>query len=190
MCENSIGYGGDFDPKYAIAADGTIYATTYQGLRISRDGGCSFSTAPDIGAIWVDAIDLDANGAVWVGTAENGVTNAIYRSTDVGRSFERMGLESKTAWWKSVQVAPSDPTRIYVTGYQVAPTTQVFLYRSSNGGVSFDPLPITDITLGGNPLVLFEGVDPTDANIVYLRLVDPRARRHRHVSRVHDPRQR
>ncbi len=179
MCEANIGYGGDFDPKYAVGADGTIYATTFEGLRVSYDGGCTFVTAtedqaagPDvIGPIWVDAIDLGPDGAVWVGTAENGVTNAIFRSTDQAHTFARMGLESTTAWWKSVQVAPSDAQRVYVTGYQVAPTTEVLLYRSIDGGASFQPLPITDIALGGNPLILVEAVDPTNADIVYLRSV-------------------
>ena len=39
VCEQNIGYGGVFDPKYAIATDGTIFATTFTGLRVSRDGG-------------------------------------------------------------------------------------------------------------------------------------------------------
>src|SRR3954470_8647653 len=33
VCEKAIGYGGEFDPKYAIATDGTIFATTFTGLR-------------------------------------------------------------------------------------------------------------------------------------------------------------
>ena len=33
ICEQNVGYGGTFDPKYRIAADGTIFATTYTGLR-------------------------------------------------------------------------------------------------------------------------------------------------------------
>lgn len=172
VCESNIGYSGNFDPKYAVGPDGTIYATTYQGLRVSYDGGCSFTTADDeVGPIWVDAIDVDSEGAVWIGTAENGVVNAIYRSTDQAHSFTEMALSSKTAWWKSVQVAPSDTQRVYVTGYQVSAGTQVLAYRSTNGGASFDPLPLTDITLGSNPLVLFEGVDPDDPDIVYLRSV-------------------
>src|SRR5439155_24446940 len=38
VCEQSLGYGGQWDPKYAIASDGTIFATTFEGLRVSRDG--------------------------------------------------------------------------------------------------------------------------------------------------------
>src|SRR5262249_38658504 len=56
ICEDNIGYGGVFDPKYAIGGDGAIFAATEHGLRVSRDGGCSFSTAtPDE---YVDALDL------------------------------------------------------------------------------------------------------------------------------------
>ena len=64
VCEQNIGYGGTFDPKYAIATDGTIFATTFTGLRVSRDGGCSFTTATTeqpVGApgriadMWIDA---------------------------------------------------------------------------------------------------------------------------------------
>ena len=39
VCEQNIGYEGTFDPKYRIGANGDIYATTFEGLRVSRDGG-------------------------------------------------------------------------------------------------------------------------------------------------------
>ncbi|HUS28640.1 MAG TPA: hypothetical protein VMZ53_09025, partial [Kofleriaceae bacterium] len=89
ICEQNIGYGGQWDPKYAIATDGTIFATTFEGLRISRDGGCSFTTATaDLAAIdpnriadvWIDALDIGPTGDVWVGTAETGHTNDIFVS--------------------------------------------------------------------------------------------------------------
>ncbi len=180
MCEDSIGYGGVFDPKYAVDELGTIFATTYDGLRVSHDGGCTFETAtaeapdgPDkIAGLWVDAIDLASDGTVWVGTAESGLSNAVFRSVDQGETFTRMGLESKTAWWKSLRVAPSDAGRIYVTGYQVAPTPQVFVERSIDGGQSWESLPLDGIELGQNALVLLEAVDPDDPDVLYLRSVN------------------
>jgi hypothetical protein len=178
LCEESIGYGGTFDPKYAIAPDGTIYATTYEGLRVSRDGGCTFTTATappegpgDLVGLWVDAIDIAPDGTVWFGTAESGLPNAVYRSTDQGRTAQKMGLDTKTAWWKSLRIAPSDPRRIYVTGYQVAPTIEVFVHRSDDGGTSWRPMPVGELALGNNPLVLIEAVDPDDPDLVYLRSV-------------------
>jgi hypothetical protein len=147
-CEQNVGYEGTFDPKYAVGAEGTIYATTFDGLRVSRDGGCSFETALDI---WVEALDLGGDGTVWIGTAESGLVNAIYKTTDHGRTVEKVGLESKTIWWKSVRVAPSDPRTIYVSGYQVGPTVAVFLNRSTDGGATGEPLSPADSLLGARP---------------------------------------
>lgn len=179
LCEESIGYGGDFDPKYAVDAAGTLYATTYEGLRVSRDGGCTFETAgadqpdgPDrLGTIWVDAIDVASDGTVWVGTAESGLENAVFASTDQGRTFVRKGLVSATAWWKSVVVAPSNPSVVYVSGYQIAPKAAVFLHRSTDGGQSWSELPVTELAVGSQPLLLVAGVDPQDPDVVYVRSV-------------------
>src|SRR5688572_905240 len=80
ICERNIGYGNQFRPKYAIAADGAILATTFAGLRISRDGGCNFTTASVFDG-WVDALDVTADGAIWIGTAESSRTNDVFVST-------------------------------------------------------------------------------------------------------------
>jgi MYXO-CTERM domain-containing protein len=186
VCEDAIGYSGTFDPKYAIAADGTIYATTFDGLRVSRDGGCTFELATEdrpqsdpgrFAGLWVDAIDLGPAGEVWVATAEGGVANDVYRSTDGARTFASVGLSSPQIWWKSVRVAASDPQRVYVTGYQVTQTgpdgqptpPAVHVRRSDNGGATWQPLAIADIELASSPLVLIEAVSPTDPDVVYAR---------------------
>ncbi|MDQ3369543.1 MAG: glycoside hydrolase, partial [Myxococcota bacterium] len=173
VCERAIGYTGDFDPKYAIAADGTIFATTFEGLRVSRDGGCTWVTATaerragagSIATLWIDAIDLAPNGHVWVATAESAAPNNVYRSTDGGLTFAPRGLHSPTVWWKSVKVAPSDPRRVYVTGYQVAGTPMARLQRSDDAGGTWREQPLTSsppMKLGSTPLVLVNAIAPTD----------------------------
>ncbi len=71
LCEDNIGYGGEFDPAYAVSSTGTIFATTFHGLRVSRDGGCSFTTAtaqlPPSDPGNISALYLDAGGLVVVG---------------------------------------------------------------------------------------------------------------------------
>src|SRR5579862_6925030 len=63
VCEANIGYSGTPDPIYAIATDGTIFATTVQGLRISRDAGCSFQTQMSLPAdTWISALDIGPTG--------------------------------------------------------------------------------------------------------------------------------
>ncbi len=180
VCEQAIGYGGTFDPKYAVAADGTLFATTFEGLRVSRDGGCTWTTATEdkpagdpgrFAGIWVDALDVAANGDVWVATAESGLPNNVYRSTDGGRTFEPRNMLSQTVWWKSVQVAPTDAQRVYVTGYEVAGQTTAHFLRSSDAGAQWTPSPLTGVMFGATPVVYASAVDPANAEIVFLTSV-------------------
>jgi hypothetical protein len=186
VCEQAIGYGGEFDPKYAAAADGTLFATTFTGLRVSRDGGCTWRTATEdrpagdrgrIAGIWVDAIDLGPDGHVWVATAESGRPNNVFRSTDGGRTFEPRNLRSPTIWWKSVQVAPSNARRVYVTGYQVAGPAlpgggaqgpRAHLVRSDDAGGRWTPSELAGVAVGATPIVYAAAVDPANADRVLL----------------------
>jgi len=188
LCEQNIGYQGTFDPKYRVAADGTIYATTFEGLRVSRDGGCTFQTATEgtpptdpgyLAGVWVDALDVGPDGTVWVATAEAGRPNDVYRSTDSAATFTPTGLSSAEIWWKSVVVAPSDARRVYVSGYQVTqvgpdggsiPPT-VHIDRSDDTGGSWVPLPIADFTFGTSPLLLVDLVAPDDPDLVFAHSV-------------------
>src|SRR5439155_10159275 len=45
MCEKAVGYGGMYDPDYSYSSTGAIFATTFDGLKVMRDG-CSFDSAP------------------------------------------------------------------------------------------------------------------------------------------------
>ncbi|MDX2087750.1 MAG: sialidase family protein [Kofleriaceae bacterium] len=178
VCEKAIGYGGEFDPKYAIAADGTIFATTFTGLRVSRDGGCSWETATatkpagDPGRIadmWIDGIAIAPNGDIWVVTADSGKPNNVYHSTDNGLTFTPGPLASAQIWWKSVAIARSQPQRIYVTGYQVAPAVQASLRVSDDGGTTWAPRPFAPtVKLGTTPVVVATAVDPLNPDHLFL----------------------
>lgn len=184
VCEDNIGYGGTFDPKYEVAADGTIYAATFAGLRVSHDGGCSFQTAtatlrpgdPNRFAdLWVDAIDLASDGDAWVGTAETAGPNDIYRSTDGGVTWLAMGQATPTIWWKSVAVAPSSGDRVYIAGYELAhpdagvPEPTAHLRRTSDGGASWTELPLTGVATASTPVVKIAAVAPDNPDVLWLR---------------------
>src|SRR5262245_59018704 len=38
MCEDAVGYGGMYDPDYAVTSSGAVFATTFDGLKVMRDG--------------------------------------------------------------------------------------------------------------------------------------------------------
>lgn len=188
ICEQNIGYGGTFDPKYAVATDGTIFATTFLGLRVSRDGGCSFTTATSelpagdpgrIAELWVDALDIAANGDIWVATADSGKPNNIYRSIDNGVTFAPRGMVSPTIWWKSVEVAPSDPMRVYISGYEVASPSsdamgspRAHLLFSNDTGQNWTPVTLSGVQFGAMPVVMVAAVDPADPLRIYVISVE------------------
>src|SRR5687768_15370393 len=39
VCEEAIPYGGKFDPDYVASASGKLWATTYDGTRVTTDHG-------------------------------------------------------------------------------------------------------------------------------------------------------
>ncbi|MBA2540769.1 MAG: hypothetical protein H0V17_14110 [Deltaproteobacteria bacterium] len=191
VCEKAIGYGGEFDPKYAVATDGTVFATTFEGLRVSRDGGCTWATATaeaaagpgKISDIWIDALDIAADGTVWVATAESARPNDVFSSSDNGVTFAPRGQASATIWWKSVKTARSNPQRVYLTGYQVAGTLPdggqapptAHLRRSDDGGATWIPLELfgerpdpPTIKFGATPIVLIAAVDPKTPDTLLL----------------------
>jgi len=192
VCEKAIGYGGEFDPKYAVATDGTIFGTTFQGLRVSRDGGCTWTTATsdktpgdpgNISDLWIDALDIGPDGTVWVATAESARPNDVYSSSDNGVTFTPRGQSSPTIWWKSVKVAKSNASRVYLTGYQVAGTLPdggqamptAHLMRSDDAGASWAELELfgnrrdpPNMKFGATPIVLVAAVDPANADNLLL----------------------
>lgn len=177
VCESNIGFGGPWDPKYAIAADGTIFATTFEGLRVSRDGGCSFATATAelapgsanrIAGIWIDALDIGPTGEVWVGTAESGQPNDVYVSGDNGVSFRSTGLSSSTIYWKSIRVAPSNATVVYASGYETPSTPKAHVRHSIDGGHTWTPSDLAGVQYGSTPITLVGAMDPTNPDVVYL----------------------
>lgn len=188
VCEKAIGYGGEFDPKYAVAVDGTIFATTFEGLRVSRDAGCTWTTATadttqNLVGIWIDALDIGPDGTVWVATAESAGSNDVFSSSDNGVTFTARGQQSATIWWKSVKVARSNKQRVYLTGYQVAGTLPdggqaaptAHLRRSDDGGGTWTELELfgsrrdpPDMKFGPTPIVLLAAIDPQQPDTVLL----------------------
>jgi hypothetical protein len=177
-CEQNIGYGGMFDPKYAVATDGTLFATTFTGLRVSRDGGCSFTTATAelpagapgrIAELWVDALDIGPTGEIWVGTADSAKPNDIYRSTDGGKTFTSAGMLSSVIWWKSVAVARSDAMRVYAAGYQIStPAPAAHVLATTDGGQTWTESQLAGVRFGGTPVVTIAAVDAANADHLYI----------------------
>src|SRR5688572_22042585 len=89
-----VGIPGDPNVYYAGAASGGIWKTT--------DGGINWSSIFDnfeVSSIGALAVSQSNPNIVWAGTGEPhirshvSVGNGVYKSTDAGRTWKRMGLE-------------------------------------------------------------------------------------------------
>jgi hypothetical protein len=117
-CERAIGYGGTYDPDYAYTDTGALFATTFDGLKVMRDD-CTFGATPP-GMTFVTHVARSSTGTLLFSASAQTDTK-IYRSTDDGVTFPTSTTPDANgdAWWQTLEFAPSDPQRVYLTGYRL-----------------------------------------------------------------------
>ncbi len=184
ICEETVGYGGTFDPDYAITTEGNIYATTLDGLKVSTDNSCTYTATEFYGDLtggtaldpitghWVGEVELAADGKIWAATSTGGAANDVYVSSD-GTTFNSANNWHATAWWKTLRVAKSNPDVVYVSGFQIGDgETPAFalLYKTIDGGANWTDLGVSGFAFGGQPSLFIEAVSPTNPNIVFARV--------------------
>ncbi|MBL8623829.1 MAG: hypothetical protein JNK64_21145 [Myxococcales bacterium] len=173
ICEAAVGFEGTFDPDYELTASGAMFATTPHGLRISRDGCAWTPPAGDVGTTQVTSIAVGGDGAVYTGTSDVVAGSAIYKSTDDGVTFTPTTLVGAAGdWWSSIEVAPSAPQRLLVTGYRMAGgmPRERLLFRSADGGVTWDELPTAALVGTDAADLLIAAIDPSNPDVVFLRI--------------------
>jgi photosystem II stability/assembly factor-like uncharacterized protein len=112
----------------------------------------------------------DAN-IVWAGTGEPhirshvSVGNGIYKSTDAGRTWRRMGLE-ESGRISRILIHPTNPDIVYagVQGHGYGPQRVRGVWRTRNGGQSWEQLLFVDENTGVSDMVM----DPTDPNKIFV----------------------
>jgi hypothetical protein len=114
MCETAVGYGGVYDPDYAYTASGALFATTFDGLKVMRDG-CVFGAAPP-GTTFVSQVEIAPDGRVFYAAADPH-DSAIYQSSDDGMTFPLSAVPgTDNDWWDSLVFANAN--RVYLAGYR------------------------------------------------------------------------
>src|SRR5947208_17068189 len=159
------GVAGDASTYYAGAASGGIWKT--------NDGGIHWQPIFDdqpvqsIGALAVAPSDANV---VWAGTGEAwirshiSIGNGIYKSTDAGKTWEHMGLDT-TARIARVVVHPTNPDVVYAAalGHAYGPQQQRGVYRTMDGGKTWDRVLFVDENTGAADVVM----DPTNPRILF-----------------------
>jgi photosystem II stability/assembly factor-like uncharacterized protein len=159
------GVAGDRFTYYAGAASGGVWKTV--------DGGINWAPVFDdypvhaIGAITVAPSDPNV---VWIGTGEPfirsnvSIGNGVWRSTDAGDTWQHMGLD-ESGRISRVIVHPTDPDVVYVAalGHAYAPQEERGIYRTADGGETWERVLFVDQETGASDLVM----DPSNPRILF-----------------------
>ncbi|MGE0453823.1 MAG: WD40/YVTN/BNR-like repeat-containing protein [Vicinamibacteria bacterium] len=137
----------------------------------------------DYGRVWTPIFDDQPTGSIgaiavapsnpdviYVGSGEGmqrpdlSTGDGVYKSTDAGRSWQQLGLRDAQQIAQIV-VDPGDPERLYVAalGHPYGPNQERGVFRSRDGGRSFERVLHKDENTGAAELVL----DPADPRTIY-----------------------
>jgi photosystem II stability/assembly factor-like uncharacterized protein len=171
----SVAVAGVADDKltyYFGGVGGGVWKTTDAGMTWKNitDG---FLATSSVGALAVAPSDANV---IYVGMGEHsirGVTTShgdgVYRSTDAGRTWTHLGLEATLAISR-IRVHPRDPDVVYVAaqGSPFTPTPERGIYRSTDGGETWELVLHVDETTGASDLAM----DATNPRILYAAMWD------------------
>ena len=151
---------------YVGAASGGIWKT--------EDGGVLWRPVFDsepaqaIGAL---AVAPSAHNVVWAGTGETfiirsltAIGNGVYKSTDAGRTWNHMGLDS-TGRVGRIVIHPTNPDVVYACalGRAFGPAPDRGVYRTTDGGKTWSRVLFVDANTGCADLAM----DPGDPNVLF-----------------------
>jgi MYXO-CTERM domain-containing protein len=183
MCEQQIeGNGGDVDPSIVMTSDGTVIvlSLTNGGVLVSRNDGCTFERpmGPLQGNRGVDlTLDPSRPGRVLV------LMSTIVKVLDAGypsfRNFLAQTLDNGQSWevlaelpddmiGEALEIAPSDPKRIYVSGTLNANALQGVVQRSDDGGLTWKRTMV-ELPRGSGSLFI-SGIHPRDPDRLWFRV--------------------
>jgi photosystem II stability/assembly factor-like uncharacterized protein len=144
----------------------------------------------DYGRVWTPIFDDQPSGSigaiavapsnpdiVYVGSGEGlqrpdlSTGDGIYKSTDAGKTWQHLGLRDGQQI-PQIAVDPKNANRLWVAvlGHPYGPNEERGIFRSLDGGATFQKVLYKDENTGGVDVA----VDPSNANVVYAVLWESR----------------
>ncbi|MEY2933276.1 MAG: hypothetical protein RL033_4025 [Pseudomonadota bacterium] len=167
VCEAAVGYMGD--PSVSVLRGGGVLVGFFGSVSVSTEEGCGWQSQTlderylyaldstldtgDPGRAWVLTVTADGSRRVnLLAIDAAGTTSQI---VPVGEGFVPSTLE----------VAPSDPRRIYVSG--AIERSPALVLRSDDGGESWQRFTVPEYP---NLPLYISAIDPIDPNVLYARV--------------------
>ncbi len=168
----AAGVPGQPNVFYIGAVNGGVWKTTDYG----RVWTPIFDDQPS-GSIGAIAVAPSNPNVVYVGSGEGlqrpdlSTGDGIYKSTDAGKTWTHLGLREGQQI-PQIAVDPTNPNRLWVAvlGHPYGPNEERGIFRSTDGGASFQKVLYKDENTGGVDVVL----DPANPDVVYAALWESR----------------
>ena len=169
--------GGRSNSSTGVVGDPKTYymGTTGGGLWKTEDMGISWRNVSDgyfkTGSVGAVAVAESDPNVVYVGMGEHAVRgvmthhgDGVYRSTDAGRTWKRIGLEL-TQHISRIVVHPKNPDIVYVAaqGALFSTSAQRGVFKSIDGGATWKNVLFVDERTGASEL----SMDATNPRILY-----------------------
>ncbi|WP_299365096.1 exo-alpha-sialidase [Winogradskyella sp.] len=163
----STGVIGQPYTYYMGSTGGGVFKTTDAGITWKNISDGSFKTG-SVGAIAVSESDTNI---VVVGMGEHAARgvmtsmgDGVYKSMDAGKTWKHIGLEN-TRHISDVIIHPTNPDIIYISaqGAQYAPTDERGIYKTIDGGQTWEQVLFINSTTGASSL----SMDMTNPRILY-----------------------
>ncbi|HVH47665.1 MAG TPA: hypothetical protein VM925_35260 [Labilithrix sp.] len=181
ICERAIGFSGMEDPTYTVTPKGTLVAGTFSGVAVSRDSGCTFSFAGGQGTHVLSDLAMRPDGEIV------GITSLYKKASEKGALYDDHVLVSRddaqtfavsggpidpTLLIESIEVAASDPARLYMSAVRgEGPTRTAAFLTSYDAGMTWVERKLE--LAAGETAGFIANVDPKNADRVYVRTAAP-----------------
>src|SRR6184192_3230524 len=157
---------------YMAQVNGGVWKTDDYG----RTWNPIFDDQPT-GSVGSIAVAPSDPNIIYVGSGEGlqrpdlSVGDGIYKSTDAGKTWTHLGLRDGQQI-PQIAVDPRNPDHILVAvaGHPYGPNEQRGIFRSTDGGKTFEKVLYKDENVGGADVQ----IDPTNPDIVYASLWEAR----------------
>ncbi|MEP6764532.1 MAG: glycoside hydrolase [Gemmatimonadaceae bacterium] len=157
---------------YIGAVDGGVWKTDDYG----RTWNPIFDEQPS-GSIGAIALSPSNPNVIYVGSGEGlqrpdlSTGDGIYKSTDAGKTWTHLGLRDGQQI-PQIVVDPKNANRLFVAvmGHPYGPNAERGLFRSTDGGATFEKVLYKDENTGAIDVVM----DPVNSDILYCALWEAR----------------
>ncbi|HEY8089381.1 MAG TPA: hypothetical protein VIF09_16085 [Polyangiaceae bacterium] len=184
LCEDALGLPptSNEDPTLGLTKNDTLVVGLSFALEISPDTGCSWTTiggglthqlvkdivvrpdSPDAVLAVTSTYGPDAGA-----DGGGGYAQQVYSSTNDGTSWTSIGTIDPSATVTTIEVAATDPQRIYVSAFRGEGATRTTsIFTSKNAGQSWTETK-TPFDPSTESAVYIAAVDPGNANLLYIR---------------------